>query len=115
MLDYVNVVNTDVVVNTVGQNFRVFVVSLLTQFACTWWENDRLCMCVCDNGSGVDHSSGNTGKSDDHRSVYHNNADSIRYSDLYHRTVLTSSVSQAEAILRTFTGNRLHSSLVPVL
>ena len=90
MLDYVNVVNTDVVVKTVGQNFRVFGVSLLTQFACTWSENDRLCMCVCDNGSGVDHSNGSTdNKGDDHRSVYHNNADSIRYSDLYHGTVMT--------------------------
>ena len=112
MLDYVNVVNRDVVVNTVGQNFRVFVVSLLMQFACTWSENDRLCMCVCDNGSRVDHNNGRTdNKSDGHRSVYHNNADSIRYSAVYHR----SSVSQLEAILRRFIGNRLHSTVVPVL
>jgi len=56
-------------------------------------------MCLCDNGSGVDHNNGNTdNKSDDHRSVYHHNADSIRYSDLYHRTVPTTSVSQPEAI-----------------
>ena len=67
-------------------------------------------MCVCDNGSGVDHSNGRTdNKCDDHRSVYHNNADSIRYSDLYHCTVLTTAVSLPEAILRTFIENRLHS------
>ena len=34
-------------------------------------------VCVCNYGSGVDH----------------NNADSIRYSDLYHRTVVTTIVS----------------------
>jgi len=71
-----------------------------------------LCMCVCDNGSGVDHSNGRTdNKSDDHRSVYNHNAYSIRYSAVYHR----SSVSQLEAILRRFIGNRLHSTVVPVL
>jgi len=51
-------------------------------------------MCVCVSGSGVDHHSRSTDiNSDDHSSAYHNNADSIRYSDLYHRTVLATSVS----------------------
>jgi len=51
-------------------------------------------VCVCNNGSGVDYNNGRTDNNrDDHRSAYHNNADSIRYSDLYHRTVVTTSVS----------------------
>ena len=67
----------------------------LTQLACIMVaERSFVYVCVCNSSSGVDHNNGRTDNNrDDHRSDYHNNADSIRYRDLYHRTVVTSSVS----------------------
>ena len=95
-----NGTNIDVVDNTVSQNFRVIRITLLTRLACVVPRGRRtiafVCaiVCVCNNGSGVDHNNGTTDNNrDGHRSAYHNNADSIRYSDLYHRSVMTAIVS----------------------
>ena len=73
----------------------------------------RSYVCFCVSGVGVDHRSGSTddNNSDDHISAYYNDADSIRYSDLYYRTVVTTSVSQPETTVRKFIGHRLHSTL----